>query len=81
MKKGISNLLNDIFDDDDGLLYKWQHSGTKHHNSISKMMPDEVRQFLCPAIGIFPSKSMFVIHSGKPQQTQSHRLFFQLHQH
>jgi hypothetical protein len=61
MKDKIYNLLNDIFDDDDGLLYKWQHSGTDQFNVISKMTPDEVRHFICPSIGILPSQSMLVV--------------------
>lgn len=61
LKDEIYNLLNDIFHDDDGLLYKWQNSGTEEHNSISKMTPDEVRQYISPSIGILPSQSMIVI--------------------
>lgn len=61
MKEEIYKLLDDIFDDDDGLLYRWQHAGTDIHNLISKMTPSEVRQFICPSIGILPSLSMIVI--------------------
>jgi hypothetical protein len=61
LKEEIYTLLNDIFDDDDGLLYKWQQDGTEHHNSISKMTPTEVRQYISPSISILPSQSMIVI--------------------
>ena len=73
MKHEIYNLLNYIFDDNDGILYKWQHSGTNQHNFISKMTPDEVHQFLCPSIGIMPSKSLLVIplHFGFSSSTPS----------
>ncbi|KAI2508456.1 hypothetical protein MHU86_5983 [Fragilaria crotonensis] len=61
LKEEIYKLLDDIFDDDDGLLYKWQHAGTDIHNLISKMTPSEVRHFISPSIGILPSLSMIVI--------------------
>ena len=61
LKDEIYALLNDIFDDDDGHIYKWQQSGTEYYNSISKMTPTEVRQYLSPSISIMPSQSMIVI--------------------
>jgi hypothetical protein len=61
LKEAIYNLLNDIFDDNDGFLYKWQHSGTDQYNTISQMTPDEVRQYISPSIGILPTQSMIVI--------------------
>lgn len=61
LKDEIYHLLNDLFHDDDGLIYKWQHAGTDEHNCISKMTTDEVRQYICPSISIIPSQSMLVI--------------------
>jgi hypothetical protein len=61
LKEEIYKLLNDIFGDDDGFLYNWQHSGTDQRNLISKMTPDEVRQYISPSIAILPSQSMIVI--------------------
>jgi hypothetical protein len=61
MKDEIHALLADIFEDDDGLLYKWQQTGTEERNCISAMTPTEVRRFISPSIGIFPSQSMVVI--------------------
>ena len=61
LKDEIYKLLNDLFDDSDGLLYKWQQDGTEHNNSISKMPPNEVRQYLSPSISILPSSSTLVI--------------------
>ena len=61
MKDGIHTLLADLFEDDDGLLYKWQQTGTEERNNISAMTPTKVRRFISPSIGIFPSQSMVVI--------------------
>ena len=61
MKDEIHALLADLFEDDDGLLYKWQQTGTEERNCISAMTPTEVRSFISPSIGIFPSQSMVVI--------------------
>ena len=61
MKEGIYNLLTELFSDEDGMLYKWQQPGTDQYNALSKMSPDDVRQFICPSIGIVPSQSMLVI--------------------
>jgi hypothetical protein len=61
MKEGIYNLLKELFADEDGMLYKWQQPGTDQYNVLSKMSPDDVRQFICPSIGIVPSQSMLVI--------------------
>ena len=61
IKEDIYNLLNDIFDDDDGLLYKWQQEGTSERNSISKMTPTEVRQYISPSVGLMPSQSTMII--------------------
>ena len=61
MKEGIYNLLTELFTDEDGMLYKWQQPGTDQYNVLSKMSPDDVRQFICPSIGIIPSQSMLVI--------------------
>ncbi|KAI2504474.1 hypothetical protein MHU86_9973 [Fragilaria crotonensis] len=47
----IHSLLNDVFRDEDGLLYRWTDEGTEHCNSISKMTPEEVRSYICP---LFP---------------------------
>ena len=60
-KDEIHALLADLFEDDDGLLYKWQQTGTEERNCISAMTPTEVRRFISPSIGIFPSQSMVVI--------------------
>ncbi len=48
------NLLNDIFDDHDGLLHKWHTDGTAHYNLISKLTPTEVCQYNSPSISILP---------------------------
>ena len=61
MKDEIFKFLNAIFDDDDGSLYSWNHSGTHQLHSISKMTPLQVRQLIGPSISIMPSISMVVV--------------------
>jgi hypothetical protein len=61
MTASIYSLLNDMFDDDDGFLYKWNDEGLETFNSISKMTPTEVRSFICPSLTLIPSKSMIII--------------------
>jgi hypothetical protein len=61
LKDAIYDLLDDLFDDDDGLIYKWQSEGTDEFHCISKMNPTQVRQYISPSIGIIPSQSMIVI--------------------
>jgi hypothetical protein len=38
----VHSLLNDIFHDDDGLLYRWADEGMENYNAISKIAPEEV---------------------------------------
>ena len=73
MNEGIYNLLKELFADEDGMLNKWQQPGTDQYNVLSKMLPDDVRQFICPSIGIIPSQSMLVIsiHYGFTKNTPS----------
>ena len=61
LKDAIHDLLNDLFDDDDGRLYKWQQPGTEQSNLISNMTSNEVRQYISPSISLLPSQSMTVI--------------------
>ena len=61
LKDEIYNLLDDLFDDDDGLLYKWQSTGTDEFHCISKMNSTQVCQYISPSISILPSTSMIVI--------------------
>ena len=61
LKDAIYSLLNDVFDDDDGRLYKWHQPGTGQSNTISKMTPTEVRQYISPSISLMPSQSMIII--------------------
>ena len=57
----IYSLLNDIFRDEDGLLYKWTDDGTEYCNSISKMTPEEVRSYIAPSLSVLPSQSQIVV--------------------
>ena len=61
LKDKIYAFLNEIFNDDHGSLYHWNHKGTDQLNSISKMTPTQVRQFISPSISIMPSLSLVVI--------------------
>ena len=61
IKDGIYNLLNDLFDDTDGLLYPWQQEGIDPPVSISQMSPAQVRQYISPSLIILPSQSTLVI--------------------
>ena len=61
LKDEIYTFLNEILKDDHGSLYNWNHSGTDQQNSISKMTPTQVRQFICPSIAIMPSLSLVVV--------------------
>jgi hypothetical protein len=61
MNASIHKLLNKIFSDDDGLLYKWNDEGLENINSISKMSPSEVRSFISPSITIIPNQSMVIV--------------------
>ena len=53
--------LNEIFKDEHGSLYKWNHNGTDQLNSISKMTSTQVRQYISPSISIMPSLSLVVV--------------------
>jgi hypothetical protein len=57
----IHSLLNDIFRDEDGLLYRWTDEGTEHCNSISKMTPEEVRSYIAPSLSVLPSQSQIIV--------------------
>jgi hypothetical protein len=61
MKDEIFTFLNDIFTDEDGSLYNWTHSDTDPPNTISKMTPQQVRQFISPSISIMPTLSKVVV--------------------
>ena len=61
LKDEIYTFLNEILKDDHGSLYNWNHNGTDQQNSISKMTPTQVRQFICPSIAIMPSLSLVVV--------------------
>ena len=61
IKEEIYTFLNEAFNDDHGSLYNWSHSGTDQLNSISKMTPEQVRQFISPSISIMPSLSLVVV--------------------
>jgi hypothetical protein len=61
LKDEVYAFLNEIFNDDHGSLYNWNHKGTDHLNSISKMTPTQVRQFISPSISIMPSLSLVVV--------------------
>ena len=61
LKDEIYEILDDLFDDDDGMLYKWQQEGTDQYHVISSMSASTVRQFISPSISILPSQSMIVI--------------------
>jgi hypothetical protein len=66
MNASIHTLLNELFSDDDGLLYKWNDESLENFNSISKMSPMEVRSFISPSVKIIPTQSMVIvpIHFG-----------------
>ncbi|KAI2499362.1 hypothetical protein MHU86_15144 [Fragilaria crotonensis] len=57
----IHSLLNEIFRDEDGLLYLWKDEGTENYNSLSKMTPEEVRSYIAPSISVLPSQSQIII--------------------
>lgn len=57
----IYHLLNELFCDDDGLLYKWGRDDLDQFNSISKMTPEEVRSFISPSITLIPTQSLVII--------------------
>ena len=57
----IHSLLNDIFRDEDGLLYLWKDEGTENCNSLSKMTPEEVRSYIAPSLSVHPSQSQIII--------------------
>ncbi|KAI2500823.1 hypothetical protein MHU86_13680 [Fragilaria crotonensis] len=61
LSTSIYSLLNELFSDDDGLLYHWGTEGLEKYNSISHMTPQEVRSFICPSITLMPSQSMMII--------------------
>ncbi|KAI2500342.1 hypothetical protein MHU86_14150 [Fragilaria crotonensis] len=61
MTATIYGLLNELFTDEDGLLYKWSDEGLENFNSISKMSPAEVRSYISPSITIMPGQSMIII--------------------
>jgi hypothetical protein len=61
MTASIYDLLTELFNDEDGLLYKWDDEGMEHFNSISTMSPAEVRSFISPSITIIPSQSMVIV--------------------
>ena len=61
IKDEIYAFLNEVLKDDHGSLYNWNHNGTDQLNSISKMTPTQVRQFICPSISIMPSLSLVVV--------------------
>ena len=60
MTESIYAMLNDIFTDDDGLLYRWEDESLENFNSISQMMPTEMRSLLA-SFSIIPSKSMVIL--------------------
>jgi hypothetical protein len=61
MKDEIFKFLSEIFNEDDGSLYHWNHSDTDPPNTISKMTSQQVRQFISPSISIMPSLSKVVV--------------------
>lgn len=61
LTRQIYELLNELFCDDDGLLYKWGRDDLDQFNSISKMTPDEVRSFISPSITLIPTQSLVII--------------------
>ena len=61
MIDAIYAMLNDIFTDDDGMLYRWEEEHLENFNSISQMTPAETRSFIAPSFSIIPSKSMLDI--------------------
>ena len=61
MKDPIYNMLNELFRDDDGYLYKWSDTGTENFKAISQMSPTDVRQYICPSVTIIPSQSLAII--------------------
>jgi hypothetical protein len=71
LSAAIHLLLNDIFHDEDGLLYRWADEGMENYNTISKMTPEEVRSYIAPALSVLHSQSQLVIplrfgFTGKP---------------
>lgn len=64
MTVSIYALLNELFSDEDGLIYKWDDEGMENFNSFSKQMsPEEVQSFIFPSITIMPSNSVKGHHS------------------
>lgn len=61
LTRRIYDLLNELFSDDDGLLYKWGHDDLNHFNTISQMTPEEVRSFISPSVTLIPSLSMVIV--------------------
>ena len=61
MKDEIFKFLSEIFTDDDGSLYHWNHSDTDPPNMLSTMTPQQVRQFISPSICIMPSLSKVAV--------------------
>ncbi|KAI2501871.1 hypothetical protein MHU86_12563 [Fragilaria crotonensis] len=61
LSKSIYDFLNDLFSDDDGLLYHWGTEGLERYNLISNMTPQEVRSFISPSVTLMPSQSMMII--------------------
>jgi hypothetical protein len=61
MTASIYKLLNELFSNDDQLLFKWDDDGMENFNSISKMTPAEARLFILPSITIIPTQSMGII--------------------
>ena len=57
----IYELIDGMFSDDDGLLYKWGKDDLNHFNSISQMTPAEVRAFISPSITILPTQSTIIV--------------------
>ena len=61
MKEEIFTFLSEILTEDDGSLYSWNHSDTDPPSIISKMTPQQVRQYISPSVSIMPSLSKVVV--------------------
>ncbi|KAI2497763.1 hypothetical protein MHU86_16758 [Fragilaria crotonensis] len=61
INRHVYYLLNELFSDDDGLLYKWGRDDLDHFNSLSKMTPSEVRAFIAPSITLIQTLSIMII--------------------
>jgi hypothetical protein len=60
MNQAIYEMLNKLFQDEDGFLYEWNNTGVDRYNVISKMTATEVSQFLCSQTYV-PSQSLVII--------------------